>query len=130
MSDQLLCAVVLLCLSLFMGLYMSLAFRVYCLFTPKEEFKTLLEGRDFKIVSSVQLNNAEWAPLYIVCLLYLHSIGAGSRYAAYLSMVSCVSFVVSKGFLFRGKPAPICASLRYIALLWLIVEVAQGKGSH
>ena len=125
MSDQLLCALILLSLSLIMGLTMSLAFRVRMIFKKKDEIKQMLESREFKTVSSVQLNNAEWAPLFIICLLYLHLTGCGSRYAAYLSVFSCASFVVSKAILFRGKPAPMCASLRYVALLWLIVEVGQ-----
>ena len=95
------------------------------IFGGKDKAKAILDSKNFKATHAAQLNHAEWAPLFIVCLLYLHHKGAGSRYSAGLSVLSCWAFVVFKAFLFQGRPAPVAATLRYAALLWLIVEVVQ-----
>ena len=82
-------------------------------------------AKSFKATHAAQLNNAEWAPIFIICHLYLHLKGAGSRYSAGASVAGCWAFIACKAFLFQGKPAPVAATLRYVALLWLIIEVAQ-----
>ena len=125
MSDHFRAAVALLVLSLSMGVYMSLAFRIFAAFGGKEKAKTVLESKSFKATHAAQLNNAEWAPIFIICHLYLHLKGAGSRYSAGASVAGCSAFIACKAFLFQGKPAPVAATLRYVALLWLIIEVAQ-----
>ena len=125
MSDQLAAAVALLAFAWLMGCYMSLAFRLFTAFGGKDKAKAVLDSKSFKVSHVVQLNNAEWAPFFIVCLLYLHVAKAGSRYSAALSVFSCVWFVMLKAFIFPGKPAAITATVRYLALGWLILEVAQ-----
>ena len=119
-------AISLLTLAWGMGLYMSSAFRLQILIEKdKEAKKKLLESQELKIVSNVQLNNAEWAPCYVICHLYPHSHYSGSLLSAILSMISCWMFVVFNAFLFPGKPAIITAICRCFVLALLIYEVAS-----
>ena len=124
-EPQLFAAVGLLSLALLMGVYMSMAFRIFVIFKSKEDAKKMLDGREFKNASAVQLNNAEWAPFHIACHFFLYSNKAGSMTSAVLSMGSCFFFVAFKAFLFPGKPAAVTASARYVALAMLIFEVAS-----
>lgn len=124
-SPHLWAAVALLIHVILMGLYMSVAFRLQTVLAKnKEEVKKILDGKSCKVAANVQLNNAEWAPFFIVCHLFLHIKGVGSEMSACLSVVTCVCFTLFKCFMFPGKPAPVTASLRYIALAYLVYEVA------
>jgi len=123
MSPQLYGAVALLGESMAMGLYLSLGFRIRTL-ESKEKASEILNSKAFKIASATQLNNAEWAPLFITSLLYLHSQDAGSYGCALMSVVSCTSFVVVRlaGIVHLS---PIASTIRYAVLGWLIYEVAS-----
>ena len=83
----------------------------------------MLAGKEFKVAHGTQLNNAEWSPLFVACLLYLHTQQAGSLIGVGLSLFSVCGYCFVKLF-FQGKPAPICGLGRYVALGWLIFEVA------
>jgi len=50
---------------------------------------------------------------------------AGSVLSAVMSSVSCFSFVAFKAFVAPGRPAPISATVRYMALAYLTCEVAM-----
>jgi hypothetical protein len=115
----------LLILAFLMGFYMSMGFRLQLISMKREDAKKMLDGKDFKTAHSVQLNNAEWAPFYIICHFFLYSQKTGSPLLAAISFGSCFFFVAFKAFLFPGKPAPVTATVRYLSLGWLIYEVAS-----
>jgi hypothetical protein len=118
-------AIALLVHVILMGLYMSVAFRLKTVLAKnKDEVKQILEGRSFKIVSNVQLNNSEWAPFFVACHFFLHTNSAGSAMSAILSVATCTSFTLFKAFIFPGKPAPVTATLRYLSLAYLVYEIA------
>ena len=113
--------------ALALGLMMSVGYRVKVLWLPRDDFKALLGSKSFKVASAVQLNVNEWSPYFVAALLYLHTQGAGSNLVAYGSVVTSLSFSVSKLVVFHGKPAPLSSTVRYLALAALIVEV---YGTH
>ena len=120
-SPQLWAGLALLAQALFMGIYMSVVFRVKVLTKDREAIKKMMEGKAFKIAHSVQMNNSEWSPYFIICHFFLHLNRAGSLSSALLSVGSSVCFVLFKAFVFPGKPAPVSATVRYLSLFYLIL---------
>jgi hypothetical protein len=115
-------AVALLGLQLVTGLMMSIRFRLGVISMPKDKYKELLDGKDFKVASATQLNNAEWTPSLVAGLLYLHSQGTGSNLLSLMVSFGSFGYVFWKLYT-NGKPTPISASMRYMAFALMIYEI-------
>mmetsp|Transcript_16612 Transcript_16612/g.51723 ORF Transcript_16612/g.51723 Transcript_16612/m.51723 type:complete len:142 (-) Transcript_16612:126-551(-) len=134
-SPALMAAVAHLVFVWIMGFYMTVAFRAGIAVLKREGFEAdaeaILQSKAFNVAHRVQLNNAEWAPFYILCLLFLHQNAPASR-AVYLagfgSVLCSVGYVFVKISTLEGD-APINVLGRYGTLAWLIYQVYQAGTS-
>lgn len=115
-------ALALLVLQLGSGLMMSIRYRLVVMFMSKDKFKELLAGKDYKVASATQLNNAEWTPSMVAGLFYLHSQGAGSNLLSLLIGFGSFGYVFWKLYT-NGKPTPVSAGMRYTAFALMIYEI-------
>eukprot|EP00041_Stephanoeca_diplocostata_P008774 m.130564 g.130564 ORF g.130564 m.130564 type:complete len:130 (+) comp17472_c0_seq5:127-516(+) len=121
-SPQLTSAVVIATESLLLGLYMSFRYRIKIVLADKSNALEMLNSATFKNSHRMQLNCAEWNPIFIALLLFLHSQGSGTAWVAGLSALGCIGFAIEKEL---TKMAPLTATARYIALAFLINDVYQ-----
>ena len=110
MTPHFLAAIVLLVQALALGFMMSIRFRGK-MAKSSAECEKIKASKAFTTASGTQLNNAEWAPFFLICLIYLDNHGAGSAAAAYLAMGACVGYVVNR---LSGYPLPAIAFGAYI----------------
>lgn len=90
----------------------------------KEAQKKILDGSEWKNVSSAQLNEAEWTPYLAVLLFYLHSKGVSAVVPATTCAVGQVVYFWGRAFTGTPMPcAPMGALPRYVATGALLFAV-------
>mmetsp|Transcript_17168 Transcript_17168/g.25732 ORF Transcript_17168/g.25732 Transcript_17168/m.25732 type:complete len:128 (-) Transcript_17168:402-785(-) len=115
-------AVVIMGNSLAAKCLMSFGFRLKIASGDKKTKTDVLESSSFKNCHTAQLNEAEWAPIFIAGLLYLHSKGIAAPFASTASAVGCVWYFWMKAFMPFPSHVP-GAVLRFISLTMLCWEV-------
>eukprot|EP00603_Paraphysomonas_imperforata_P009221 CAMPEP_0114436036 /NCGR_PEP_ID=MMETSP0103-20121206/13202_1 /TAXON_ID=37642 ORGANISM="Paraphysomonas imperforata, Strain PA2" /NCGR_SAMPLE_ID=MMETSP0103 /ASSEMBLY_ACC=CAM_ASM_000201 /LENGTH=131 /DNA_ID=CAMNT_0001606207 /DNA_START=55 /DNA_END=450 /DNA_ORIENTATION=- len=118
-------AVLCLTNALFAKLYMTVFWRFkIALSKDKKTLKDIRDSSAFKSASSYQLNEAEWAPLFVSALLFAHSHDMQVDQAATLAVVGSLWFFwggVMFGFPFHVPGA----TMRYAALALLAHALFQ-----
>ena len=115
-------AVIVLANAIVSKMFMTLFFRFKMVMSDKVGKKNLLESAEFKNAHAAQLNDAEYSPIFIVCLLYLHSHGVAAPTASTLAAFGCVAYVWGKIYL----PFPsqsVGAAARYVSLCMLCWDI-------
>merc|ERR1719408_1080266 len=121
-STQLIAAAGLMANALFWGFGMSLRFRSKM--KTKEEAEKVKATEAFQLASVAQLNNSEWAPLFIAPLLFLHLAKSGSAWTAYGSLISCIGYCITKQKLLPVPVIPFGVG-RYVVFGGLIYDILQ-----
>jgi uncharacterized membrane protein YecN with MAPEG domain len=90
----------------------------------KESTKKFVDGREFQNASKAQLNEAEYSPLLLAMLLYLHSKGVAAPLASTAVAFGQIFFFWGRIITGKALPfSPIGALPRYIGMVALIYEV-------
>jgi hypothetical protein len=115
-------AFIILANTLAAKLYMSVVWRGKLLKAKPDDAKKIRDGEDFKNDSTSQLNEAEYAPLFIAVFLFLFSKGITATNASMLASFGCPFYVWSRIFI-KGRIAALGAVARYASLAMLCVEL-------
>lgn len=75
--------------------------------TPKEEVEKILGSQFYKRVYSAQLNEAEYAPLFVAGLLYLSAKGIDSQNCATLAVATQVGYYWLRAFVGNAQEGGI-----------------------
>ena len=102
--------------------YMSFGFRIRAQTKSGKDKKEFVESDAFKKAHACQLNDAEYGPLLVPTLLFLHSKGINNVYISATAMIG--SFVYMWSHLVKfGLGGTIGATCRYIALFGISYEI-------
>lgn len=106
--------------------FMSFYWRIPIVFagSNKEKRRQVVEGAFFKNSHAAQLNDAEWAPLFVATLLFLHLKGVEARGASMLAVFGCVEYVWAK-ILLPFPSHTLGAVARYISLIMICSELLK-----
>jgi uncharacterized MAPEG superfamily protein len=115
-------AVIVLANALVSKMYMTVAFRFKIAAAKKAGRKDIIDGADYKTASSAQLNDAEYSPIFLATLLYLHSQNNAAPVASTLAAFGCVAYVWAKIYLpFPSQSIGACA--RYVSMGMICMEL-------
>ena len=104
--------------------YMSFGFRAKMLGKSEKAKIAFKESDDFKTAHSKQLNDAEYGPLFVATLLYLHTQGINNKLVSGAAAFGSVCYMWSHFFGKLSKVlGPVGATSRFIALFGVIYEV-------
>ena len=116
-------AVVVLANSIAAKVYMSVFWRFKIIIAgDKKSIKDVIESGSYKNAHAAQLNEAEWSPLFLVGLLYLHSKGIDAPFASTLAAVGCALYFWARIVLPFPAQVP-GATMRYLSLIMLCSEI-------
>lgn len=116
-------AVIVLANALISKVFMTVAFRFKLIKTKgKDAKRDIIEGAEYKNAHAAQLNDAEYSPLFVATLLYLHSKGISAPLASTLAAFGCVWYLWAKIYLPFPSQA-LGAAFRYISLGLICLEI-------
>jgi hypothetical protein len=104
--------------------YLTAGFRLPLIGASKTKQTEILEGNNFKVAHTAQLNEAEWSPLFVGVLLYFHSQNIALPVASSLAAFGSIWFLWAK--IFAPFPSHVPgAVMRYASLSLLCYEFCQ-----
>jgi len=101
---------------------MTFAWRFKVVLADKKGKKDIIDGGEFKNCHAAQLNDAEYAPIFIGVLLFLHSKQIEAPVTSTLAAVGCISYLWGKIYLPFPAQVP-GATMRYLSLGFLTHEL-------
>jgi uncharacterized membrane protein YecN with MAPEG domain len=103
-------------------LFMTFAWRFSIVVADKKGKKDIVDGAHFKNCHAAQLNDAEYAPIFVATLLFLHSNSVAAPLASTFAAMGSVAYLWGKMCLPFPAQVP-GASLRYLSLIMIVREL-------